>query len=285
MRLLPAILAVFFCALPAAAAQQPRSELERQHLERTRARYAMPSWARGAVRAGLPIALALPGWEAEPLHARAGMLTRAFRRADEPEAAPAFVIESRVAGDAAAAHDALLDWLAGVSSDQTMPSARAFGCEAGDVAFAGPAAAAATAPAWIAFVRGNVAVRLCRAGAGEADLAALAAAVDRAILATPALERGAAPALPRILALEPGRAAAVAGERIPLRVEVRDPQGGTPHLEWILGGTGSGYVERDADGAWILHTTGPGELTVTLEVTGSLGAFARAAVTLQLADD
>ncbi len=79
--------------------------------------------------------------------------------------------------------------------------------------------------------------------------------------------------LPTISRLAFEKTRAVAGDVLPIEVEVVDPMGGTPHFQWVVGGPGQGYVEQDADGVWQLHTTGPGVITLSLEVTGSTGTF------------
>lgn len=278
---------------PAASlAAQQGSEpvgLEQQHRELIRARYAQSTWPAGPARAGLANALPLPGWTADALQSAEGRLTRSFRRAGDPLAEPSFVIETWVAADARAAQEALVDWLAGLSSDQRMPSTDELGLKIGDAGFAGPSGASSRAFAWIAFVRGNVAVRVAAFAARtaqEVDLADVARAVDREILRAPQLEAGMTPPRPEIRSFTIGRSQAAAGAVLPLTVDVVDPAAGAPHFQWVVGGPGQGYVERGADGVWRLHTTAPGRLTLTLEVTGSNGSFLRSApLTLELADD
>ncbi len=87
----------------------------------------------------------------------------------------------------------------------------------------------------------------------------------------------------RKLASESG--AVVAGERVRLELEITDPHGGEPHLRWMLGGPGRGYVERGKDGALYLYTTAPGSLELKLEVTGSMGTTTKASVGLRVLED
>lgn len=265
-----------------------RSPLERRHWAETRARYAQQTWPHSEVRQGLPTALELPGYAADALQSDAGMLTRAYRPADRPDAAPVFVLETYVADTTAAAQERLVGWLAGLQSDHRMPALAELGIAAGDVGFAGRSGAGPRALAWIAFVRGNVAVRISAFDAPrtpELDLAALAVAVDAAALGAPAQLDGGAPPKPVIRQFSAPRAAAVAGEVLRLAVSVEDPAQGAPHLQWVVGGPGQGYVEQDADGTWALHTTGPGRLTLALEVTASNGTFARQELQFTLSDD
>ena len=77
----------------------------------------------------------------------------------------------------------------------------------------------------------------------------------------------------------------MAGDVIRLDVQVVDAGGGTPHLQWVVGGPGQGYVEKKDDGAWYLHTTAPGKIRLTLEVTASTGTFATKSIDLSVDDD
>jgi hypothetical protein len=284
-------LLVSSAAALAVSAQEPapRSTLEARHRAETRARYAQAEWPRGEVRGGLANELLLPGWRIAELEAAQGLLTRTYAHADVPEAPPSFVVESRVSDSAADAHESLVAWLAGVQSPQTMPALAEVGLMVGDAGFAGRAGAAPDALAWIAFVRGNVAVRISACDPLREpglDLGAVATAFDLAIRSAPTLEAGRTrPAQPAITRLVAPRSTVVAGEVLQLDVAVEDPAGGAPHLEWTLGGPGQGYVERAADGTWQLRTTGPGALTVILEATGSNGTWTRGELRLGVLDD
>lgn len=289
-----ALLVLLFAASSAAAPPSPqeaaaRSELELRHRAETRARYGHAAWTRGAVRGGLANELVLPAWTAVDLEASEGLVTRSFRRADAAGAPPSFVIESRVADTAEEAHEALVTWLAGVQSAQTMPSLAELGLPLGDAGFAGRSGAGPAALAWIAFVRGNVAVRVsaCDPVREPAlDLGAVASTTDQAILAAPALEGAVVrPVRPVIARLSATRATVVAGEVVRIELAIDDPARGIPHIGWTVGGPGQGYVERGADGTWELHTTGPGALTLVLEATGSTGTWTRGELRLDVLDD
>jgi len=282
------LLACLALAAQAQNAAESRSPLALSQRAEARARYAQPSWTRGAMRVGLANELALDGFVAAELGSERGLVTRTFRHADTPAAAPSFVVESFVADSIDGAQDALVTWLAGVQSAQTMPGLAELGLSVGEAGFAGRSGAGPNTLAWLAFVRGNVAVRVVACDAPREpglDLGALATAVDLAVQRTPALAAGAAPAKPQIERLSLPRLATVAGTNLRLDWNVIDPAHGEPHLEWTVGGPGQGYVERAKDGAWELHTTGPGVITLGLEVTGSTGTFARREVTLNVLDD
>jgi len=289
-----AALGMLLGAAPLASAQAgptstvQRSELELRHRAETRARYAQPAWTRGVVRAGLDNDLELAGWSAGPLQSDRGLLTRSFHKAGDEKASPSFVLETCVEDSVDAAQEQLVVWLAGLQSPQRMPSLAEIGLAVGDAGFAGRAGAGPEALAWIAFVRGNVAVRVSACDAPREpglDLGALATAVDLAIRHAPVLETGLAPAKPRIEALSLPRATAIAGMALRLDVAIADPAFGKPHLEWVVGGPGQGYVEQAADGSWQLHTTGPGAISLALEVTGSTGTWARHEIALNVLDD
>lgn len=254
----------------------------------TRARFDQPSWPTGPSRSGLANAPSLQGWVADAMQSDRGRLTRSYRAEALPDAPPGFVLESWVADSAVLAQEQLLEWLSGIQSPQRVFSARDGGLVVGDIAFASRSGAADAPLAWVAFVRGNVAVRLRRTGAPkspEADLSVLALTLDRAIVDARVLEAGATPPKPVISAFEAPRPFAQAGEVLRLTLDLVDPAAGEPHLEWIVGGDGQGYVERAADGAWEFHATGPGEVKLALEVTGSTGTFARAETMFTLSDD
>lgn len=270
--------------LAAQSEEEParRSELERAHRALVEQRYARAAWPLGVARAGLPTAIELTGFLSEVPVAEDGLLVRTVRFAATGTAA--FVLESRVADDAPGAQETLVDWLAGVQSAARMPSASEAGLPVGEAGFVGRSGARPGALAWVAFVRGNVAVRVVAHDAAATptlELGAVARALDRAIQDTPALARGARPARPALERFETA-ARAVAGEVLPLTLT--GVEQGT-QLQWRVGGSGQGYVERDRDGVWRLHTTGPGALTVVLDVIGSLGTVAQRTLELEVADD
>jgi len=266
-------------ALPAPSALQLSRTAEVRRL------YAQSSWPESPARAGLPLRFALDGWRAGALQCEQGLVTRDFRRPAGD--APLFVVESRVADDAAGAQEQLVEWLAGVQSPARMPSGAELGLVLGDAAFAGRSGAAPGTLAWIAFVRANVAVRVsaCDAPREPAlDLAGVAQAIERALESTPPLAGGRTPAKPLVTLAPPASAAVTAGAVVRLAPEIQDPARGRPYVRWIVGGPGQGYVERAGD-AWELHTTGPGALTLVLEVTGSRGTWTRQEVAFEVADD
>lgn len=257
-----------------------RSDLKRAHRAAVAQKYARAAWPLGAVQAGLPIATPLAGFTPGELVAEDGLLVRSYELAGNQ----AFVLEARVADDALGAQETLIDWLAGVQSTARMPSVAEAGLALGDAGFVGRSGARAGALAWIAFVRGNVAVRVAAcdlAETPELELGPVALALDRAIQGTAVLERGRKPARPAEARLAVA-ASAVAGAKLPLTlVGVEDGA----HLQWRVGGSGLGYVEREKDGGWALHPTGPGRMRVELSVVGALGTVTSQAVELDVADD
>jgi hypothetical protein len=267
-------------AVPGAQSEPRRSDLERAHRAAVEQKYARAAWPLGTVRAGLPLATELAGFAPGELVAEDELLVRTYARAG----APAFVLEARVADDAKAAQEALLDWLTGVQSAARMPSVSEAGLALGDAGFVGRSGARAGALAWIAFVRGNVAVRVAAcdlAATPELELGPVALALDRAILGTRALELGVKPVRPMVPRLDLA-ASAVAGAKLPLTLT-----GGEADAEvrWHVGGSGLGYVERGKNGGWVLHTTGPGKLSVELVLIGAMGTVATSTVELEVADD
>jgi hypothetical protein len=278
-------LVLFFAVLATALHAQgapPRSDLERAHRAQIEQRTARAAWPLGAVRAGLPTATELAGFASEVPVAEDGLLVRTYRSAAGDT--PAFVLESRVADDALGAQETLIDWLAGVQSAARMPSAAEAGLAVGEAGFVGRSGARTGALAWIAFVRGNVAVRVTAsdlAATPTLELGPVALALDRAVLGSLVLEPGRKPARPALERLEVA-ATAVAGARLPLTLAGVE-QGA--HLQWRVGGAGLGYVERGAGGGWELCTTGPGRMSVELDVIGALGTVTTRSVELTVADD
>jgi len=263
-----------------------QGELERLHFAAVRERYASAQWTRGPLRAGLANRPELPGWSPEAMQSDRGLLTRSYRRASAKS--PSFVLETYVAETVEASHDTLVTWLAGLQSLQTMPAARDLGIDVGDVGFVGRSGAGPRAIAWIAFVRGNIAVRISAFDARrepKLDLAGLVRRLDAEILKQKPLAEGAALLRPSIAQLIAERSSAIAGEALQLDFDLADPDEAQAHLEWVVGGPGQGYVERGADGIWRLHTTGPGAIHLTLQATNSLGGYAERSLDLTVADD
>jgi hypothetical protein len=117
------------------------------------------------------------------------------------------------------------------------------------------------------------------------DLTAIAKEVDRIIISQPTLAPGAKLRRPEIAKLDWQKRELVAGDIVQLEFEVIDPAGGKPHLRWVIGGPGQGYVEMKNGGTWYLHTTGPGRISLSLEVTGSTGTFSSQTILFDVADD
>ena len=258
-------------------------------LQNARENYGAADWTAGPLRDGLTLAsLELTGFRGGELKSKQGHLSRSFTPSDAPaDAAPAFLVEGFVADDAAGAHDQMVYWLAGLSSPRLAPTTEARGFSVGDVAYVGPSGAGPRALSWVAFTRGNVFVRVKTfdpRATPELDVPGISQALDAAVTARAPLKAGAALPRPSVTRLALGQSEVVAGEAVRLDLAVTDPVGGTPHLAWGVGGSGQGYVEQRADG-WYLFTTGPGEITVTLQVTGSTGTYAESSVSLTAADD
>lgn len=286
----PTTLLLAFVLLAGVARAQEghtRSDLELRHRAEIERTYARAAWPVGTLRAGLPLAAPLAGFAAGPVVVEDELLVRTFAFAEPelggPVGSSAFVLESRVTDSLAAAQEQLVDWLSGLQSTARMPSLGELGLAVGDAGFAGRSGARPGGLAWIAFVRGNVAVRVAAfdlTATPDLELAPVAAALDRAVLGARTLAAGERPLRPALARLDVARRA-VAGTRLALDLEA-DP---AALLSWRVGGSGQGYVERGADGRWWLHPTGPGPLTVTLEAVSALGTVARRSVELAVEDD
>lgn len=288
-RFLTAALAGIALSSTAFAQERPRdTELDgpAAHRERVRARYDAETWPRGVLRQGLPIDLQLEGWSADPLRRSDQLLLRSFRRAGAAQ--PSFILEFIVTESVRNSHDELLTWLAGVQSPERKPTTSDFGVDVGDIGYVGRSGAGPRAVSWIAFVRGNVAVRLVAMDPRrepELDLGQIGRRVDAAIVARKALPEGAKLDRPRIDALSADRSTVIAGEQVRLNLDVIDPAQGQPFIEYAVAGQGQGYVEREPDGFHYLHTTGPGPIVVTAAVTSSTGVVAERSIDIRVMDE
>jgi hypothetical protein len=236
--------------------------------------YKADEWARGELRDGFPLgSLELEGWKGGQLRSDKGHLQRKFTATDKSESPSAFVVEALVGNSTDDAQKQLLVWLAGRQAPEPAASAQERDLNIGDVGYLGLAGPRRDTIAWLAFVRGNVAVRIRNANFRanpELDLGAIARTLDESISQRSSAE----PGVPTIEKLSSDKRQVRAGDVVRLDVAVADPAGGMPHIHWVVGGTGQGYVEADQDNTWYLHTTGAGDISLVLEVTGSTGTFA-----------
>lgn len=242
-------------------------------LDAAREKYAPSTWQAGPLRDGFVLGAFCPeGFIGKPVEpAVDGVVTRTYR---DGRGGPGFAVEVQASDSVDQARERLLGWLAFVSAPGKRPTAASRGLPVGDAGFVGPSGSAAGRFSWITFLRGNVAVRLVDLDPTRSpapDLAGIARELDRALLAAPELAPGARLTRPRVRTLVPATGSVVAGTSLALVVDVEDPTG-TPTLSWVVGGSGQGYVEADGAGGFSLHTTGPGSISLTLEVTGANGS-------------
>jgi hypothetical protein len=242
--------------------------------------YGASSWPRGALRPGFELGklelAGLRGGECES--APPAPWARRFADAN---GTPRVMVEVVVADSAPLAHERLAVWLSTRNNPEPAPTANSQGIVVGDVGFVGLSAAPRIA--WIAFARGNVAVRVSCLDPRDdphPDMSAIARGIDLAILAVPvlAVPPGKAAVVPKpvIARFAPQRPSCTVGEPVVLDLDARDPAGGTPHFEFVVGGPGQGYVEADAAGRQVLHTTKEGAITLTVQATGAMGTLAEA---------
>jgi len=258
-------------------AQGDSTGLEAQ-LTAARATYGADAWPAGARVDGVPLGtLELKGLRADALRTDGTRVFQTYVGADAPADARAILrLEARVCDDVATAHATLVSWLAAQQSPEPTPRAEAFGARLGEAGYVAPAGAAEGAVSFVAFVRGNVAVRVLNVdllGSPELDVLGAAKAIDTAIAARPKLELDATPARPDVATLTATATTVAAGASAKLDVLVVDPLGGAATLVWNVGGEGQGYVERRSDG-WLLFPTAPGRLEVKLVAISSLGTVA-----------
>ncbi|MEW6071703.1 MAG: hypothetical protein AB1726_03785 [Planctomycetota bacterium] len=276
--LLAAVLASAGVAQEAGAGPRP----EDPRIERAKARFDFAAWPASEERwDGVPLAaLAYPGFVPGDLDFSAdGLVTRTYGGED---GRPRFRIEIAIRDTAAAAREALLADLASLASPRPVPTAANAGVAAGDIGFVG--FAPRDRIAWVAFARGNVAVRVASFDprtSPHPDLRAVAELTDRLLRARPALAPGTPLARPAIAELRPARTSCRAGEVVPLDVAA----GEILATAWIVGGAGQGYVEPGADGRWALHTTKAGRIDLTCRVLGANGLVAARSVAIEVGEE
>jgi hypothetical protein len=286
---------VFSFAAPATAQGEPAKDQDQrargpadQLLDQVRRTYRATEWPRGDRYQGFALGeLVLPGLTGrDPECLPPAPVQRHF--ADD-QGRDRVRIEYYLEDTAPMAHERLLGWLSTRSNQDPAPTAASEGVIVGDVGYAGRSGAGVGRFAWFAFARGNLAFRVLDLTPGTkppTDLGAIAVALDAACRKAQPLEAAAAgPTKPRIQRLQPARNRCLAGDVVPVDLDVVLPAKDKPIVNWIVGGLdqGQGYMQQDAGGRWHLHTTGKGPLTLTVSVVASTGAIATS--TCELAID
>jgi hypothetical protein len=248
-------------------------------LEQARKTYRATEWPRGVRYQGFVLGqFALPGLTGrEPECLPPAPVQRHY---GDDQGRDRVRIEYYLEDTAAQAHERLLGWLATRSNTDPAPTAASQGVIVGDVGYAGRSGTGAGRFARLAFTRGNLAFRvldLAPATTPPLDLGSIALALDAASQkAAPLAATATVPARPRIARFAPARSRCLAGEVVPVDLEIEDPASGRPLVQWIVGGLdqGQGYLQQDAGGRWQLHTTGKGPLVLTVCVVASTGSVA-----------
>ncbi len=272
------VVLALLCTPAHGQAPQPDIDVAQKHRAAIAKLYQAQDWTRGPARTGMDNQLQLDGWEQTDLQAIDGRLTRRFTRTKPRSTNPSFLIESYVASTPRQAHSELLMWLGGLQSPAKRPALSELDPALADVGYFSRSGAGPNAIAWIAMVRGNVAVRILAYDARQdpdLDLVSIARGIDKSLLRRKIVPAGVVIPQPTIAELSSADSKVRAGESLALKVRVRDPEDGTPHLRWILHGPGRGYVERSKDGTLCLYPTAPGSMRIELVVTGSSGTTTR----------
>jgi len=254
-----------------------------QRLAAAAERYDAASWPAGPRRAGVPVAsLGVDGYTGGAIEFfPPAPITRRFADGDGVDRV---LVEVSVRETVGGARAVLLEYLASVNSLVAVPRAETLGVAVGDLGYLGRAPGDRIA--WIAFIRGNIAVRVvCLDPQADPhpEMAMIATALDRQIPARP-LGPAAGTASGRIAleALTPARAACRAGETVALELRASGPLAA---VDWVVGGPGQGYVEQDETGAWLLHTTGAGTIELACHVLGPSGFTASMKTTVEVGED
>lgn len=270
---------ILLLALAAVATAQQTPGLAGQRLADAAQRYNASSWPAGPVRAGLPVLdLTLDGYSGGAVDF--SPQAPAIRRYADETGVDRFLVEVSVRETAAGARTVLLEYLASVSSSRLVPTAASLGILVGDTGYVGRAPEKRIS--WIAFLRGNVAVRVaCLDPRSDPhpEMARIASAVDRLILDQPVQPAGEKAGRIAVTSLSASRQDCRAGDIVPLEVILsRSPAA----LRWVVGGPGQGYVEQDPSGAWQLHTTKDGAIDLACHVLGPDGYTASKSVTIEV---
>ncbi len=269
------LLLAFTAAAPAA---QQSSGIAGQRLAAAAVRYESASWPAGPVRAALPlIDISFDGYTGGPVDFNPG--APVIRRFADQQGVERFLVEISVRETAAEARTVLLEYLASISSSRKVPTAASLDISAGDVGFVGRAPEKRIS--WIAFLRGNVAVRVaCLDPRSDPhpEMDRLAAALDRQILDQPVLQddEKAGQTLITSLGAVP---ACRAGDTVPLELQLTEAP---LAVQWVVGGPGQGYVEQDEAGVWRLFTTREGTIDLGCHVLGGNGFTASKSVTIEV---
>lgn len=255
-------------------------------VEAARRIYKPEVWPKSDRHAGFDLArLTVPGYIGETVIGHDGLVTRRFLTAEDRK--PSFQVELYVRDEAKAAHEDLLEWVASVSAKKLVPTGEQLDMAVGDISFVGPSQRPDNRPLWIAFTRGNLAVRLSAQDLRRPDapdLVGITRRIDRGITSQKALPAGVAVPRPVIEAFACSTTECTAGDLVALELDVVDPAGGVARPSFVVGGPAQGYVEMDSEGVWQLHTTGPGAMTLIVEVMGSNGTFDTRRVMLEVGE-
>ena len=196
-----------------------------------------------------------------------------------------FVIEITVRDSVAEAREKLVEYLTFISSAKLIPTTQEKGIHAGDIGFVGVSGSGNYA--WIAFVRGNICIRVVCLDPRvqpSPDLGYLAEKTDEIIRSQQKLAGGAALSRPVISVFTADKGSYKAGDIIPLNLQVDNPSGKPETYKWVIGNSGQGYVEMDKHGRWNLHTTKSGIFDVTCYVLGPRCTYSSKPISVSVAD-
>lgn len=255
-------------------------------LARTMQRYAAHDWPESPARQGLTLEkIRFSGFERSALDFTPGLpITLDFADA---EGTPRFVVELQVAERTADARKALVAHLTYITSLNDVPTTKSRGIAAGDIGYIGYSFEQRIS--WIAFVRGNIYARIScldpRANP-HPDMVRLAETLDRIIRDEPVQKRGAKSAAPTIDRLQPESATLRAGQKTVLDLAVRcADKRSVAAVEWVVGGPGQGYVEKDEEGVWHLFTTRAGSIDLSCHVLADNGLTVSESVKVSVVEE
>ncbi|MFH2000427.1 MAG: hypothetical protein ABIK28_12145 [Planctomycetota bacterium] len=269
---------LFACAMECGAqeAWESRQVAEAKEL------YGFDQWPAGLIRDGLPLAsLDFTGYQRTAIDFQPG-LPVILRYSDE--SSPRFLVEVLVCDSAVEAREKLVVYLTYISSPGKVPAIADAGVAAGDVGFVGLAPAGAMA--WIVYVRDNIYVRICNLNPRiepQPPMSSLAERIDKIILEQPVPEIAGKISRPSVDLRCEDSSPHTAGEKIPLKLAVRDRAGDAAAVTWVIGGTGQGYVEDDEFGNPWFHSTKEGKIRLDCHVLGARGTIVSHSLDLTIA--
>lgn len=273
------LLGVLFSAGPASAFGAE----EDSQIAVARERYGADEWARGPRHAGLDLSrIDFPSLRGSALEYDADG-AEVVRRYHDAAGNGVLLLELHVRENVEMAQSDLLADIAFVQSVKLLPRTKDRGIVAGDAGFIGYAGVNQDRIAWIAFVEGNLELRVVAldpSAEPSTDVARVAERLAEAIRAMPVLEDDAVLPRPAIDRVAFAEERCLLGESVRVDVQATDPGGDSVVLEYALRGSAQGHLENRPNEGLRLRTTKAGTLELEVRAWNRLGVVNRATASL-----